>query len=130
MTTSSLNLDRAAIGLSLLCAVHCLFLPVLIVLTPALAGTFLGQESFHQWMLVAVLPTSLIALTLGCRRHDAKPVLALGSVGLCILVFAALFGHDLFGEVGEKLVTLIGASVVAISHVWNQSLCRGADCSH
>ena len=122
--------DKAAIGLSLFCAAHCLLLPLALVLIPALTSTTFGNEEFHQWMLAAVLPTSLLALTLGCRQHQRMDIMAIGLTGLAIMILAALFGHDLFGESGEKVTTLVGASLIALSHIRNQSLCRRHDCQH
>lgn len=122
--------DKVAIGLSLFCAVHCLMLPVALVMLPALTSTTFGDEQFHQWMLVAVLPTSLLALTLGCRQHQRMDIMVIGLTGLAIMISAALFGHDLLGETGEKITTLLGASLIALSHVRNQSLCRRHDCDH
>jgi len=62
-------LDRWSIAASTLCAVHCLFTPVLIVLVPALASTVLADEKFHRLMLLWVVPASGLALWIGCRRH-------------------------------------------------------------
>lgn len=52
-------MDKFAIGLSAMCAIHCLAVPVLLVLLPSAAALGLGNEQFHFWMLVAVLPSSL-----------------------------------------------------------------------
>ena len=124
MKSVSFVFDKAAIGLSLLCAVHCLMLPVILVVLPSLAVTIFGGEQFHLWMLAGVLPISLFALTLGCRLHRDIRVVFMGIGGLIVMLLAALYGHDLFGEVGEKVITLLGASLVALSHVRNQFLCR------
>jgi len=117
-------LDKSAIGLSLLCAVHCLALPLLAVLGPALTGYFVFEESFHRWLVVVVLPLSLVSLWMGCRHHKKIGVVALGVAGLMVLITAALAGHDLLGEWGEKIATLFGASLVALSHIRNFQLCR------
>jgi len=122
--TVSTYFDKVAIGLSLACAVHCLLLPVALVVLPALAASTFSDERFHQWMLLAVLPTSLIALTMGCRRHRRLSVLAMGLPGLAILTLTAFFGHDLLGESGEKIVSLLGASLIACGHLRNRTLCK------
>jgi len=116
----------------MLCAAHCLLLPVALVIVPALAVNTFGDERFHQWILLAVLPTSLIALTLGCRRHRHFSVMAAGLIGLSILTLAAFQGHTLFGETGEKIASLLGASLIALAHLRNHSLCKSlqCDCEH
>ena len=47
MKSISINIDKVAIGLSLICTVHCLLLPVAFVLLPALAANTFGGERFH-----------------------------------------------------------------------------------
>ena len=122
--------DRAAIGLSGLCALHCLLLPVALTLAPSIAGMGVADEAFHVWMIVFVVPISIYALFAGCNKHREYSVLALGGVGLAVLISAPLLGHDVLGEVGERVVTLAGALLVAASHVRNFRLCRQADCQH
>lgn len=121
--------DKTAIGLSSLCAIHCLALPVLITLAPSLSTLGFAEESFHLWMVVFVLPVSVFALTLGCRRHASYALLVPGVIGLAVLVWAALFGHVLFGESGERIATLAGAALIAYAHWRNFRLCREADCT-
>lgn len=121
--------DRLAIGLSLACTIHCLATPFLLAILPSLAVLQLESESFHLWMLVAVIPISLFALLFGCKRHKRYRVLAFGSMGVALMV-TALFGDMLFAhaheraEWFEKALTLIGAGFVAYGHVQNFSLCR------
>lgn len=120
-------LDQLAIGGSALCAIHCLALPLLAVLLPSMAALPLQEESFHIWMVIAVVPISAYALTMGCKRHEDYRVLFIGSLGLLILAFTAFFGHDFFGEQLEKIFTVIGATIIASMHVWNYRLCQRQD---
>ena len=106
----SLQFDRAAIGISALCIAHCLVLPVALVLAPSLTLlTVLNDEMFHKLLILLVLPTSIFALT------------------LCM---TALFGHDYLGEELEKLFTLVGAILVALSHFFNFRLCQLKNCQN
>ncbi|MDP5208505.1 MerC domain-containing protein [Microbulbifer sp. 2205BS26-8] len=116
--------DRTAIGISLMCAIHCLALPLVFALLPAVAALNLGSEAFHTWLVAAVLPTSIFALTLGCRQHKRYELLALGSIGLTLLVTAVVLGEETIGEMGEKVLTVIGTGLVAIGHIWNVRLCQ------
>ena len=120
--------DKAAIGLSITCALHCLLVPAALVLMPSVASLALDDESFHIALLIAVIPASVVALTLGCRRHKRYRVIGMGGVGLVVLVVAAVAGHDLFDEWGEKGLTLLGALIVATSHVGNYRLCQSHRC--
>lgn len=124
MQLSLPSFDKLAIGLSALCAIHCLVLPLVLVALPSLAVLPLGGESFHKGMVVAVLPISAFSLTLGCKQHKSKSALLLGVVGVALLVLAVLLGESYLGEVGEKGLTLLGALLVAVAHVKNQRLCK------
>ncbi|AMX03299.1 hypothetical protein A3224_12560 [Microbulbifer thermotolerans] len=115
--------DKIAIGLSAMCAVHCLILPLILVLLPSLAALQLDNEAFHTWMVIAVLPTSIYALTMGCKQHKRYRVLLLGCSGLTLLIMAVLLGEHT-GEIGEKAMTLAGSALVALGHLWNFRLCR------
>ena len=39
------TVDKIAVSASILCGVHCLFLPLLVVVSPTIAATIFGQES-------------------------------------------------------------------------------------
>ena len=67
--------DKFAIGLSMLCAIHCLLLPLLLVALPSISALQIENEAFHFWMLAAVIPTSLYALSMGCKKHQPGPPL-------------------------------------------------------
>ncbi|HBD11683.1 MAG TPA: MerC domain-containing protein [Porticoccaceae bacterium] len=116
--------DKSAIGLSILCTLHCLAMPLAVVLLPSIAALPLADEAFHYWMLIGVLPVSTYALTMGCKKHQHYRLLLLGGAGLSILVFAAFAGHDILGETWEKALTVIGAMILAIGHTWNHRLCQ------
>ena len=122
----NINLDKVAIGFSAICALHCILLPVALIFLPALSSTFLGSEDFHKALLYFVVPSSAIALFLGCKMHGKNHVYVYGAVGIGALLIASFFGHDLFGESGEKLLTLLGAGIVSLGHIRNQKLC--AEC--
>ena len=81
-------------------------------------------------ILVFILPTSLIALSIGCRKHKDLLTLVLGSIGLSVLTFTAVFGHQAFGETGERFVTTIGGLVLAAAHLQNFRMCRSDNCDH
>ncbi len=130
ISTLTPTLDKFAVSTSAICAIHCLSLPLLLGLFPALGATIFGQEAFHTWLLWLVIPLSAVALTLGCRRHKDLLVGLLGIMGLTILVAAAFLGHDLLGDAGERLATLAGASAIAAGHLRNYTLCRRDQWTH
>ena len=128
MANLQLTLDRAAIGLSVLCAIHCLVLPVAMILGVSGIPFGLGNESFHKLLLLAILPTSLAAMAMGCRKHRCRRVYFFAAAGLLVLGFAGVFGHDYLGEIGEKVLTVIGGALLVVGHVSNYRLSRVHQC--
>ena len=116
-------IDKLAIGLSIMCAVHCLATPLLLTLLPSLTAVQLDNEQLHLWILVAVIPTSLVALTLGCKKHTRLRYVVSGFVGVILMVLAVTLGEAKWGELGEKGFTLIGAAFIAVAHWFNYRQC-------
>lgn len=116
--------DKFAISLSMLCAIHCLILPLLLVLLPSLGSLQLQNEAFHLWMIAAVIPTSIYALTIGCKKHQRYRLLFWGVFGLILMILAVSLGHEIVGESGEKILTLLGATFVVIAHLGNFRRCQ------
>ena len=130
MTAVTSVLDRSAIGLSFLCVLHCLAMPLTLILVPSLAALPIADERVHLLLVLLVLPTSTVALTLGCRQHGLKHILAWGLTGIVILVLAAGLGEEFLGEYGEKILTVVGSVLVAVGHILNFKCCRTAGCDH
>lgn len=123
MKISRQFMDKCSIGLSMLCTIHCLVLPILLLLIPSLTALQLDNEEFHTWMLIAVVPTSIYALTMGCKKHKRHELFVIGSLGLISLTLAVILEHDFIGEFGEKALTLLGTSLVVLAHWRNFRLC-------
>ena len=124
---SKFNLDLTAIILSALCALHCLFIPLALLFVPSLAAYFFAQEAFHQILLFFIIPISIIAMFLGCRKHKKYNIFLYGIIGIVFLLISAFWGHDLFGESGEIILTIFGSSIISVGHFKNQRHCKD-DC--
>ena len=135
-------LDKLAISMALLCAVHCLIVPVLIVSVPLISTTFFVHEDFHLWMLIAVFPTTLASILMGCKKHRDKWVLAFCFIGLGFLLGA--FFSEQQGvahcascagtDVGSGLshiawINTLGGVFLILAHSRNFYLCRKLSCS-
>lgn len=122
--------DRIAITVSMLCAIHCLLLPILLVALPALSTTIIADEVVHLVLVVVAIPFSLFALTLGCKLHQRKSFIAIGVFGLVLMLLALVSENLGFWHDAERVLTLSGALVVAFAHLRNFKLCRQVeDCS-
>ncbi len=122
--------DWLGIAASTACGVHCILLPTLLVTGTVLPASVFADESFHQAMLWMVLPAAIVAFGIGCWRHKDRWVLALGMVGLTGMVLSAAILHDLVGEVGERMATVLSAAILVAAHYRNYRLCRSSGCDH
>ena len=129
MEDSTIKMDKAAIGLSMLCIAHCLLTPIAIVMLPALGATFLDDERFHYALLFLVIPISMFSLGIGCRKHGRREILLFGLVGISIMSLILIIGEDVLGELGESMLTILGALIVAFAHVRNFRACQNIHCS-
>ncbi len=121
-TTSNTLLDQLAVLLSGLCLAHCLLLPLVVAVLPFLAHV--SVDHLHLQMLAFVLPISVVALTLGYRRHNKRDVLAWGAFGMLLLVVGATVVHSRYGLIADRLFTVTGALLLAVVHYKNNRLAR------
>ncbi len=110
------DVDRLAIGLSGLCAVHCIASAVLVALAST-AGGLLLNPAIHEVGLVIAIALGAAALIAGAMRHDFVQPAALGGLGLGIMAGALTLPHD--GN-AETLWTLIGVALLALGHDLNR----------
>ncbi|MDG1125646.1 MAG: MerC domain-containing protein [Pseudomonadales bacterium] len=118
------TMDKSAIGLSIACVLHCLTLPIVLVMIPSLSGLWFADESFHVILIYVIVPISVVAIFLGCKRHRSVSVFAYAALGLAVLIVTVVLGHALLGELGEKALTVVGAALITASHIKNFRLCR------
>jgi len=117
MSKSTSWLDGAAVGLSALCLIHCLALPLLVAGLPFLAE--FSEGHLHAQMLAVVLPLSILALGLGFRHHRSVPIIATGAVGMIILALGATIAHEQLGIAADRTFTIVGALILATAHYKN-----------
>ncbi len=145
-------LDTFAVSMSLLCAVHCLITPVLLIALPILATSVWVHKDFHIWMMILVIPTTIIAMIQGCKKHKDKTVIFLSSCGLATLLGIAIYESYVHGVTETAhctscvssegtsiftvatLLNITGGILLASAHVRNFLLCRKndpkSDCCH
>jgi hypothetical protein len=108
--------DRFAIGLSGLCAVHCVLSSVFLALA-ASAGGLLLNPMFHEVGLTFAIGFGIVALGWGVLSHGYMMPAVVGSLGLGIMAGAITLPHD--GGT-ETIWTLIGVAILALGHDLNR----------
>jgi hypothetical protein len=117
-------LDSAAIGASLLCLIHCIGLPILFALLPAMASIGLpSSEWLHLLLLLTAIPVSALALVGGWRAHGRVVPMLLGALGLAGLA-AGLAFDSVPGA--ETALTVAGSLALAMAHIGNWRRLRTA----
>ncbi len=122
--------DWFGIAASSACALHCLLIPTLLITGTVLPASLLGGEGFHLAMIWIILPAAMVAFGVGCWRHKDLWVFILGLVGVSGMVLSVAVVHDIAGESGERITTLLSAAILIVAHYRNFRLCRTTDCSH
>ena len=144
-------LDKLAISMSVICAVHCLVTPLIVTLLPIISTTFWVHENFHLWMVFLVVPTTTAAVFMGCRKHKDKPVAILSALGMAFIVFVAIYQYSFYAanpdldcracpsctQLGlgsffnvTTVLNSVGGLFLDSAHFRNYKLCRKARCDH
>ena len=111
--------DRFAAGLGLLCAIHCLSMPLLIGILPLLGLSWLASETAEVWVSMVLLSTALVGMIWGLKRHGDLRVVAVFIVSM-ILLGAGQILHSILPT--AHYLTVLGSIVVAGAHVFNGSM--------
>jgi hypothetical protein len=117
--TAGSRLDRLAMGLSGLCAVHCVASVVLLGLL-ASAGGLLGKPIIHEVGLTLAMIIGAVALGRGLRDHGLVLPAAVGVVGLATMAYAMTLHETGY----EPALTIIGVLILALGHRLNMHAAR------
>lgn len=114
--TESLLWDRIGIGISSICAIHCLILPVLISLLPLWGFTSFMHEWAHPLFIILLVPTIYYAAR---RSYYDRKIVGFLLTGLILVLVGWLAGHHWFGLLFETLVTMAGSIFLIAGHWLN-----------
>jgi peptidoglycan/LPS O-acetylase OafA/YrhL len=116
--------DMVGIGLSLLCLVHCLALPVLIAFAPAILRGLPGDDITHRSLAVLIGFVGFLAFRSGYKVHRRRWVLGAFITGLLLVSIAAVLGDEVLTGYRESAVTVCGGLLLVTAHLVNHSFCR------
>ena len=115
-------LDRLGATGSLLCAVHCALLPLLIAILPSIGVATWLSEDAEEWFVIFASLVGLFSVVWGYRRHREVRALGLLLPGLAALWFGVLYPPLHASAVLHALVMTCGGTLVALAHVANLRL--------
>jgi hypothetical protein len=107
--------DRFAIGLSGLCAIHCVASSVLLALAASAGG--LLDPRIHEVGLSFAMLFGVVALGRGVMNHGYMLPAVVGSAGLGMMAGAISIPH---GSGYETVWTLLGVAILALGHDLNR----------
>lgn len=113
--------DLAGIGASVLCVLHCLATPLLVVAVPTVAAF---EEQTHAAFALVILAIGLLAFWPGLRRHRRWHVLGAAVVGFALISLGVVAPEGLLSEPGEGAVTVLGGATLILAHLRNAYFCR------
>lgn len=117
----SLNLDSLGFSASMLCAVHCVAVPLLLTVSTWSGLQILNKPSIELTVLCGSAVFALVSIVPSCIRYHRNPkALALVIAGF-ILIGLGRFDVD---KIWEIVFTSVGAATVASAHFLNWRLCK------
>ena len=130
------NLDKIGFISSLICAIHCSIMPLLILVLPIFSLSMIVNEMFEWIFLAFSLLIGLFNLCFGYKKHKSYKVFPILCTGFCFLVIGRImhnhyvhqhiFHFDIY-----NIVLILGGILVAISHYLNSKLCNSCNkCNH
>jgi len=123
-TKHSLKLDNIGMTASVLCAIHCAIVPILITSLPLIGLGFLANPLIEWSMIILALFIGIYAISLSYFRthHKRLPMLLL-ITGFAIIIA----GHLFITSWQEAIIVPIGGLLIATAHFFNYKytgLCR------
>ena len=124
--------DRIGSVLSSLCAVHCMCMPVLIGLLPAIGMSFLGGHAFERVACVTMVLLAAGCVWSGCHVHRHWGLLALLAAGAALVIYIQFGGppdeNEARTDWHEAMAMFVGGSAIAASHLLNLKLRHRCHC--
>lgn len=127
-------LDRIGATGSLLCAIHCALLPLVIAVLPSLGVAAWLGSGFEEGFVLFATALGLFSMVWGYRRHRAVQALSLMIPGLAVLWFGVLYQPLHQSLIPHAIAMTFGGTLVGLAHLANLRLnhvhVHDASCAH
>lgn len=123
------KLDRIGYISSILCALHCTVMPIILIAFPILSLSLFVSETFEWIFLSLSLLLGLTSLCFGYKKHKSFKAFPLLATGLILIVIGRIMHQHTVHqkEIHIDLYNIIlfaGGILVALSHKINSMLCN------
>jgi MerC mercury resistance protein len=113
-----------------LCVLHCLAVPIVLILFPSLGLSIFPQEDItHVVLLAFILGVAGIAFVTGYRVHGQWRPVAWLVAGLAFVFFATFFVHNHMGHMWEPVFAIAGSICLIRAHYLNHQ-CKKCEHEH
>src|SRR3546814_8553167 len=113
-------LDRFGATGSLICAVHCALLPLVLAAIPSLGLSEWLGDGFELAFVVFATSVGVFSLVYGYRRHRRIRALGVLLAGLALLWAGLLFSPWHHGSVAlHAAVMTLGGTLIGVAHLLN-----------
>lgn len=125
-----LGWDLLGITFSAVCMFHCIAVPLVIVLFPALGLKIFPQEDLtHAILFGFILGVAGLAFWTGYRVHGQwRPVIWM-AIGLLFIMYATFYAHHQLGHMWEPVFAIIGSIALIRAHYLNHQ-CKKCEHEH
>lgn len=123
-----MKLDKLGIILSFGCMIHCMLMPIILPLLPALGFAFDHDSLVHFVLAIIIIVIAMWALDAGNKKHKKDLPMFLGFPGMFLLIFAGLIERKVGPDNVVTVITIFSSLLIAVAHYLNHRyLCK---CKH
>lgn len=120
----TLNKDFLGFMASMLCAIHCAALPLILTFSALSGLAFLGNHMVEFVFLIISTIIAIWSFIPSYRKHYNKKPLKIAAVGFLFLIGSRFLPHGFM----EHFITAIGGIIVAIAHYLNWKSIKKCHC--
>ena len=127
-------LDKFGTTSSIVCALHCALLPIIISILPALGLGFLAWSGIEWAFVIFASLLGLLSLWIGYQRHRVYRALLFLIPGLLLVWIGVLVPGIHHAVLPHAVVMSVGGTLIAVAHLinlrLNHSHVHDASCHH
>lgn len=113
---------------SMICAIHCTLLPLVLILIPTSGVYLFINETFELFFLLGSLFINIANLCFGYKMHKSNKALAILASGLFLFLIGRLLHKHNYDHVIQydlfNLFMIAGGVMMACSSLINSKLCH------
>lgn len=111
--------DKAGIGLSLGCMLHCLIPLIVLVAMPGSTSVIEHDTWVHALLLVVIIPVTMLTFRLGYKQHGRITVVLAGTLAVILLTVALLMEHFSGWPLLATGITAVASILLITCHLAN-----------